>query len=106
MSNAREVAHVVSLSMLTRVLGLVGLLLVCTIFYATRGDVTPPMYSSFCVDEQGELYSLGAHHRRNPKGQLLECTETGWASVSDVACGDSIASASGSPQTESGHDRK
>ena len=71
---------------LTRVLGLVGLLLVCITFYTTRKDVTPYMYFSWCVDEGRKLYSLGAHHRLATNGDLLECTEAGWVPASDAAC--------------------
>ncbi|HKV23640.1 MAG TPA: hypothetical protein VJN93_03525 [Candidatus Acidoferrum sp.] len=80
-----------ALGTLNWVIGLAGLLIVCFTFYLSRRDPTPPTYNSFCVDEQGRLYSLGGHHKPDPKGVLQECTTGGWAAASATACDEANA---------------
>jgi hypothetical protein len=67
-------------------IGIAGAFVLCFTFYMSRKDPTPRMFASFCVDDQGRLYSLGGHHRRDSKGVLQECTTEGWANVSTAAC--------------------
>lgn len=75
-----------ALRILNRLIGIAGALIVCITFYMTRKDATQHMFTSFCVDAQGRLYSLGGHQKPDPNGMLEECTPQGWADTATAAC--------------------
>jgi hypothetical protein len=83
-----------------------GLAVIGVIFHGGAPKAPPSVYNSFCVDEQGGLYSVGAHHRFHSHETLFECSATGWVAKYKTACEQgTMISTGASPAVSTANDQ-